>query len=132
MYLLTYNFLIFRNISIENWIMPMIYAGHISVILWVKPPWCSQIEDKNIHFYVGKCVTTGTLRWVYRNTWIWYFETCFANIAKKDVNIKIFCLCTCKSFLKFEKFSVAYNNQNNILCAFHFLQNKIDHENGQK
>uniref|UniRef100_K1R958 UPF0489 protein C5orf22-like protein n=1 Tax=Magallana gigas TaxID=29159 RepID=K1R958_MAGGI len=54
--------ILYENISIENWIMPMIYAGHISVILWVKPPWCSQIEDKNIHFYVGKCVTTGTLR----------------------------------------------------------------------
>lgn len=64
MYWITHVFYVFRNISIENWIMPMIYAGHISVILWVKPPWCSQIEDKNIHFYVGKCVTTGTLRWV--------------------------------------------------------------------
>lgn len=54
--------ILYENISIENWIMPMIYAGHLSVILWVKPPWCSQIEDNTIHFYVGKCVTTGTLR----------------------------------------------------------------------
>ncbi|XP_048759024.2 UPF0489 protein C5orf22 homolog [Ostrea edulis] len=53
---------LYEGISIENWIMPLVYAGHVSVILWVKPPWCTQIADKNIQFYVGKCATTGTIR----------------------------------------------------------------------
>ncbi|XP_062614922.1 UPF0489 protein C5orf22 homolog isoform X2 [Saccostrea cucullata] len=53
---------LYESISIENWIMPLVYAGHVSVIVWVKPPWCTQIADKNTHFYVGKCATTGTIR----------------------------------------------------------------------
>ena len=74
-FLLKHTCFVFRNVSIENWIMPLIYAGHIDVILWVKPPWCTQIEDKSIHFYVGKCVSTGTLRYlaevIFRD---WYFQ----------------------------------------------------------
>ncbi|XP_061196362.1 UPF0489 protein C5orf22 homolog [Saccostrea echinata] len=54
--------LLYESISIENWIMPLVYAGHVSVIVWIKPPWCTQIADKNIFFYVGKCTTTGTIR----------------------------------------------------------------------
>lgn len=125
MYWITHVFYVFRNISIENWIMPMIYAGHISVILWVKPPWCSQIEDNNIHFYVGKCVTTGTLRWVQCaiNTRICFFKnTFFANFGKKkrkkrkEVNLQ------CFNFA--EAFSYIY--QHNILyaCIYYFLRNK--------
>nr|XP_022343654.1 UPF0489 protein C5orf22 homolog [Crassostrea virginica] len=86
---------LYENVSIENWIMPMIYAGHIDVILWVKPPWCTQIEDKSIHFYVGKCVSTGTLRCSCKES---YFvsETLYRPesqlINKKKVQLIVFTL----------------------------------------
>ncbi|XP_045193254.2 UPF0489 protein C5orf22 homolog isoform X2 [Mercenaria mercenaria] len=53
---------LFDTLNIENWILPAVYAGHISHIVWIKPPWCSQIDDKSIKFYVGKCQKTGTIR----------------------------------------------------------------------
>ncbi|CAC5384838.1 UPF0489 protein C5orf22 [Mytilus coruscus] len=53
---------LYQTLSIENWIIPMVYAGHISHIIWFKPPWCEQIQDKEIQFYVGKCNTTGCIR----------------------------------------------------------------------
>ncbi|XP_076112847.1 UPF0489 protein C5orf22-like [Mytilus galloprovincialis] len=53
---------LYETLSIENWIIPMVYAGHISHIVWFKPPWCEQIQDKEIQFYVGKCNTTGCIR----------------------------------------------------------------------
>ncbi|XP_060603050.1 UPF0489 protein C5orf22-like [Ruditapes philippinarum] len=53
---------VFESLSIENWILPAVYAGHISHVLWIKPPWCSQVEDKQLQFFVGKCPKTGTIR----------------------------------------------------------------------
>lgn len=53
---------LFDSLSIENWILPAVYAGHISHVVWVKPPWCSQIHDKTLQFYVGQCKKTGTIR----------------------------------------------------------------------
>lgn len=116
MYWITHVFYVFRNISIENWIMPMIYAGHISVILWVKPPWCSQIEDKNIHFYVGKCVTTGTLRWVQYAKNIWFFITLSCKFCKKEVNLQ--CVNLAEAFFDIYQHNILY------ACIYYFLRNK--------
>ena len=53
----------YREQSIENWILPMVYAGHVSDILWIKPPWCDQLPDTSrLQFAVGKLVTTGVIR----------------------------------------------------------------------
>jgi hypothetical protein len=30
-------------LSIENWILPAVYAGHISKIVWIKPKWVSKL-----------------------------------------------------------------------------------------
>ncbi|XP_060066199.1 UPF0489 protein C5orf22-like [Ylistrum balloti] len=54
--------ILYESQSIENWILPMVYAGHISNVIWFKPPWCEQIRDKTIQFDVGKCSSTGYLR----------------------------------------------------------------------
>ncbi|XP_041376011.1 UPF0489 protein C5orf22 homolog [Gigantopelta aegis] len=53
---------LYETLSIENWIMPLVYAGHISTIYWLKPPWCEQIGEHTLEFYVGKCVETGRIR----------------------------------------------------------------------
>ena len=89
-FFLKHTCIVFRNVSIENWIMPLIYAGHIDVILWVKPPWCTQIEDKSIHFYVGKCVSTGTLRYGYLAEVIfrdWYFQVLILVLRITSYNL---------------------------------------------
>ncbi|KAJ8303257.1 hypothetical protein KUTeg_019653, partial [Tegillarca granosa] len=48
--------------DIENWIIPLVYAGHINEVYWIKPPWCDQIKDKVINFYVGKSKKDGFIR----------------------------------------------------------------------
>lgn len=40
-------------LSIENWLMPTVYAGHFNQLIWMKPPWAHQIEAGDYHFFVG-------------------------------------------------------------------------------
>lgn len=54
--------LLFEVISIADWILPAVYAGHISKVIWVKPPWSNQISDKTLLFHVGRHKTEGTIR----------------------------------------------------------------------
>lgn len=44
---------LFDAISIENWIMPAVYAGHINELVWLKPPWASQIPEGRTEFQIG-------------------------------------------------------------------------------
>ncbi|XP_078493761.1 UPF0489 protein C5orf22 homolog [Ciona intestinalis] len=46
--------ILFQTISIENWILPAVYAGHFSSIVWLKPPWANQIKRGTYCFYVGR------------------------------------------------------------------------------
>ena len=53
----------FSELSIENWILPLVYAGHISEIYWLKPPWADQLHDAScLSFSIGKCTETGEIR----------------------------------------------------------------------
>ncbi|RLU19379.1 hypothetical protein DMN91_007936 [Ooceraea biroi] len=53
---------LFSEISIENWIMPAVYAGHLKNLIWVKPPWANQMTDSVLTFLIGKHKETGCIR----------------------------------------------------------------------
>uniref|UniRef100_A0A182Q3D0 Misexpression suppressor of ras n=1 Tax=Anopheles farauti TaxID=69004 RepID=A0A182Q3D0_9DIPT len=42
------------SISIENWLMPTVFAGHVERIVWIKPPWSDQIPKGKFAFHVGE------------------------------------------------------------------------------
>jgi len=51
-----------ESLSIENWILPAVFAGHFSTVIWVKPPWSNQIPDGEYKFYVGVQKKTGVIK----------------------------------------------------------------------
>ncbi|XP_054761643.2 UPF0489 protein C5orf22 homolog [Lytechinus pictus] len=53
---------LFDVLSIENWIMPAIYAGHLGHVTWVKPPWADQLSEGSRKVKVGKDRSSGKLR----------------------------------------------------------------------
>lgn len=42
-----------ESLSIENWIVPMMYAQHLNEVVWVRPSWAHQIPDGCHKFSVG-------------------------------------------------------------------------------
>lgn len=42
-----------QSLSIENWLMPVAYAGHIDQMIWIKPEWATQMPDGDHTFWLG-------------------------------------------------------------------------------
>ena len=55
---------LYDKISIADWILPAVYAGHINRVIWVKPQWADQLEDGIYNFKVGRHKENGCLRYV--------------------------------------------------------------------
>ncbi|XP_050355112.1 UPF0489 protein C5orf22 homolog [Nymphalis io] len=49
-------------LQIENWIVPAAAAGHISRVVWLRPPWAKQFADGSRIIHVGDHPVTGLLR----------------------------------------------------------------------
>lgn len=43
-----------ESLSIENWIVPAMFAQHITEVAWVRPPWAHQIDDGCHKLVVGE------------------------------------------------------------------------------
>lgn len=46
--------LLLESLSIENWLIPLSFAGHFNEIVWIHPPFATQIPDGNYEFSVGE------------------------------------------------------------------------------
>lgn len=49
-------------LQIENWIVPTVAAGHLSHVIWLRPPWAKQFTDGTRRITVGDHSETGLLR----------------------------------------------------------------------
>ena len=54
--------LLYDVVSIADWILPAVYAGHINKVIWVKPWWAKQMEDKTLKICVGRHNRDGVIR----------------------------------------------------------------------
>lgn len=54
--------LLFSSTDIADWIIPAIYMGHFSSVVWLKPPWALQITEGQHSLIVGRDKTTGYIR----------------------------------------------------------------------
>lgn len=43
-----------ESLSIENWIVPLMFAKHLKEVIWVRPDWAQQIADGRHMFSVGE------------------------------------------------------------------------------
>ncbi|CAH8558096.1 unnamed protein product [Heterobilharzia americana] len=51
-----------KKVSIENWITPMVYAGHIDHVIWMHPSWSRQLLNRKPTCYsIGEDLCTKRL-----------------------------------------------------------------------
>jgi len=50
------------RVSIESWILPMVYAGHVNAVAWLTPSWTDHSFATKSNFQVGKDAETQQIR----------------------------------------------------------------------
>ncbi|XP_059200253.1 UPF0489 protein C5orf22 homolog isoform X2 [Centropristis striata] len=70
------------ELSIENWIMPMVYAGHVSCVAWLHPYWAQQITEGEHRMCVGRDPSTTTIRVTSRDN---YFLSDGLYVSEKQL-----------------------------------------------
>ena len=53
---------LFEAVSIADWLLPLVYGGHLASLVWAKPPWCDQIPEGVHVFSVGRCERAHCIR----------------------------------------------------------------------
>jgi hypothetical protein len=57
---------LFESVHIETWMTPAVYAGHVSAIVWLKPPWSTQMnataKDRPHQLTLGSDNKTNTIK----------------------------------------------------------------------
>lgn len=53
---------LFDAVSIEDWMLPAAYGGHLKNLVWIKPPWAKQMTDGKRVFQIGACKHDNTIR----------------------------------------------------------------------
>jgi hypothetical protein len=104
------------NLSIENWIFPAVYAGHIETIVWIKPKWAEQIKSGLFDLTIGKDKATGLIKCNCKES---YFlsDNLYQNESELE-NKRTFCLYVCD-------FDAIINNPDE--CLYRILSS-IDRE----
>lgn len=77
---------LYGSLSIENWMMPLAYAGHLGHLIWIKPPWAHQIEDTSLTFNIGRVKASGTIRLDCKETY--FVSECLYEHQKNLNDIK--------------------------------------------
>ena len=55
---------LYDQIEIADWILPLCYEGHVNKVIWIKPQWAHQINDGEHCIKVGEEKENGGLRLV--------------------------------------------------------------------
>lgn len=86
------KYVLFEQISIENWMMPAAYGGHFKTLVWFKPPWAEQIDVGKRKFLIGKDKSTGTIRLNCKENYfvsecLYRHESCLENIKEVVLDV---------------------------------------------
>ncbi|XP_066933984.1 UPF0489 protein C5orf22 homolog [Clytia hemisphaerica] len=83
---------LYDQLDIADWILPLMYQGHLQDLIWVRPPWAEQIDDLETPFKIGKHRGDGKLKVTCTGDYfledgIYSPEEALQNI--QDVNLKV-------------------------------------------
>ena len=71
---------LYDEIEIADWILPLCYEGHVNKVIWMKPQWAHQINDGEYCIKVGEGKEDGGLRLV-----LLVYQNCLIDLYKKDM-----------------------------------------------
>jgi len=83
---------LYNQLSIENWLLPLAFAGHVNHVTWVKPPWASQIQSSQQTFSIGKCTKSGHVRLTSKENYFMtdgLFQTETGLMDRSEVNLTV-------------------------------------------